>query len=80
MSAYQYKTQVEIVVTSMALHNYIRRRLHDDIGYAEFDCNSNFIHDDILPDVVTRSGSYGISRPGQMNFVRDGIADSVMEQ
>ena len=33
MHVYPYKTQVEIVVASMALHNYIRRRSHDDIAF-----------------------------------------------
>jgi hypothetical protein len=30
---YLYKTQVEIVVASMALHNYIRRRSQDDVVF-----------------------------------------------
>jgi hypothetical protein len=36
----------------MTLHNYIKRRSHDDVTFAEFDRNPNFISDDILPDVV----------------------------
>jgi len=64
----------------MTLHNYIRRRSHDDITFAEFDCNSNFILDDILPDVVARSGRHENCNPCRMDFVRDGIADSLMEQ
>jgi hypothetical protein len=36
----------------MTLHNYIKRRTHDDVAFAEFDRNPNFISDDILPDVV----------------------------
>jgi len=31
MSAYLYKIQVEIVVASMALHNYIRRSQDDEV-------------------------------------------------
>jgi hypothetical protein len=58
MHVYPYKTQVEIVVASMALHNYIRRRSHDDVAFAEFDCNSNFIPNDILLDVFARSESH----------------------
>jgi hypothetical protein len=27
----------------MTLHNYIRRRLHDDVAFAEFDRNFNFV-------------------------------------
>jgi hypothetical protein len=64
----------------MALHNYIRRRSHDDVAFVEFDRNPNFVPNDILPDVVTRSGSYGKCSPCQMDFVRDRIADSLMEQ
>jgi hypothetical protein len=52
----------------MTLHNYIKRRSHDDVAFAEFDPNPNFISDDILPDVVARSGSH------------DGIANNLMEQ
>jgi hypothetical protein len=32
----------------MALHNYIRRRSHDNVAFAKFDCNPNFVPDDIL--------------------------------
>jgi len=31
-----------------------RRRSLDDVAFAEFDRNPNFVHDDILPDVVAR--------------------------
>jgi hypothetical protein len=64
----------------MALHNYIRRRSHNNIALAEFDCNSNFIPDDILPDVVARSGSHENYSICRMDFVRDEIADSLMKQ
>ena len=33
MHVYPYKTQVEIIVASMALHNYIRRRSHDNVAF-----------------------------------------------
>jgi hypothetical protein len=64
----------------MALHNYIRRRSHDDVVFAEFDCNLNFVLDDILPDIVARSGSHENCSPCWMEFVLDGIADSLMKQ
>jgi hypothetical protein len=38
----------------MTLYNYIRRKFHDDVTFAEFDRNPNFIPDDILPDIVAR--------------------------
>jgi hypothetical protein len=64
----------------MTLHNYIRRRSHDDVAFAEFDRNPNFVSDDILPDVVARSGSHENCSLCQMDLVRDGIANSLMEQ
>ena len=64
----------------MALHNYIRRRLHDNVAFMEFSHNPNFVPNDILPDVVAHSGSQGNCSQGRMDFVRDRIADSLMEQ
>jgi hypothetical protein len=64
----------------MALRNYIRRRSHDDVAFAEFDRNPNFGLDDILPDVVARSGSHVNCSHCRMDFIRDGIADSLMKQ
>ncbi|XP_052305353.1 protein ALP1-like [Populus trichocarpa] len=59
MPAYPYKTQVEIVVASMALHNYIRRRSQDDAVFSEYDRNPNLIPDDFLPDTVQASAVQG---------------------
>jgi hypothetical protein len=52
MSVYSYKSQVHIIVALMALHNYIKRRSHDDVAFAEFDLNLNFIPNDFLADVA----------------------------
>ena len=54
--------------------------MFDDVAFVEFDRNSNFVHDDILPDVVARLRNQGNCSPCRMNFVRDGIVDSLMEQ
>jgi hypothetical protein len=40
----------------MALHNYIRKRSHDDVAFVKFNRNSNFVSNDILPDVIAYSG------------------------
>jgi len=72
----------------MTLYNYIRRRTHDDVTFAEFDRNLNFVPDDILHDVVSRLESYDVSRlenyencsTCRMDFVCNGIANSLMEQ
>jgi hypothetical protein len=80
MSSYPYKTQVEIVVASMALHNYIRRRSLDDAVFSKYDRNLNLIPDDFLPDIIQASAVQGSQMPSRMNFIRDGIANILMEQ
>jgi hypothetical protein len=50
----------------------IRKRSRNDIAFTEFDRNSNFIHDDILPDFVARSKNH--------ENCSDEIVDSLMEQ
>ena len=63
----------------MTLYNYIRRRLHNDIAFAEFDRSFNFVPDDILYDVVSCSGSHENRSPCRIDFVRDGIANRLIE-
>jgi hypothetical protein len=63
----------------MTLHK-IRRRSLDDVAFAEFDRNLNFISDDILPNVVAHLRNQGNCSPCRMDFVRDEIVDSLMEQ
>ena len=63
----------------MTIYYYIRRRLHDGVAFAKFDCNSNFVSNDILPDVVAHSESHENCNSCWMNFVRDGIANCLME-
>ena len=58
----------------------IRRRLLDDIVFAEFDCNLNFFLDDILPDIVARLRNQENCSPCRINFVHDEIIDSLIEQ
>jgi len=53
--------------------------LHDDVAFAEFNRNPNFVHYDILPDFVTRSKNYENCSHYRINFVRDGIVDSSIE-
>jgi hypothetical protein len=58
----------------------IRRRSLDDIAFTEFDRNLNFVLDDILHDVVARLRNQENCSPCRMDFVRDEIVDSLMEQ
>jgi hypothetical protein len=58
----------------------ISKRSLDDVAFAEFDRNSNFIIDDILPDVVARLRNHGKYSLYLIDFVRDEIIYSLMEQ
>ena len=48
--------------------------------FTEYDRNPNFIPDDILANVFSCSQSQGNQRSSRMNYVRNGIADSLMRQ
>jgi hypothetical protein len=45
----------------------------------EFDRNSNFVYDDILPDFIARSKNHENYSSYQMNFIRDEIVDTLMK-
>jgi hypothetical protein len=80
MSSFNYKTQVRIIVASMAIHNYIRRTSMQDVAFMEFDCHPDFVPNDFLTDVAPHSQSQGHQMPSRMDNVRDGIAASLMTQ
>ena len=46
----------------------------------EFNLNSNFISDDILPDFCARSKNHENYSPSRTNFIRDEIVDKLIEQ
>jgi len=51
----------------------------DDVAFAEFDRNSNFVPDYILPDVVACLRNQENCSPCRMYVIRDEIVDSLME-
>jgi hypothetical protein len=54
----------------------LEKRSFNDVAFAEFDRNLNFISDNILLRLKHQE-NYSHCR---MDFVRDGIVDSLMEQ
>jgi hypothetical protein len=58
----------------------MRQRSLGDITFAEFDHNPNFVHDDILPDIIVRLRNQENCSLCRMYFIRDEILDSLMEQ
>ena len=53
--------------------------MHDDVASVEFDRNSNFVSDDILPDFVARLKNHENYSYYRMNFIRDEIVDKLMK-
>ncbi|KAG5248876.1 protein ALP [Salix suchowensis] len=78
MPPYPYKTQVQIIVASMALNNYIRRRSQHDDVFGEYDRNPDYIPDELLPDVVACETSQSSGKNSRMDIVRESIANSLM--
>jgi hypothetical protein len=80
MPEFPYESQVKIIVASMALHNYIRRKSGQDVAFNEFDSHPDFVPPDTFPDVVTQSQPRGHQRASHMDYIRDGITNSLMGQ
>ena len=72
-------TQVQIVVASIAFHNYMRRKFVKDVAFNEFECHPNFMPQDVLRD-VPQSQTYKDNKTSHMNYVRDGIASNLMRE
>jgi len=74
------QSTIQIIVVSMTLHNYIEKTLHDDLAFVKFDCKLNFAPDDVLVDVIAHSENHKYQRLFRMDFVHDGITNSLMGQ
>jgi hypothetical protein len=74
------KNSIFVFIFNCVLFKKIRRRSLDDVVLAEFDRNPNFVLDDILLDVVARLRNHEKCSSCWIDFVRDEIAHSLMEQ
>ncbi|KAL5574193.1 hypothetical protein UlMin_023790 [Ulmus minor] len=74
MSSYSFKKQVNIVITTMTLHNYIRRHTEHDRHFAKITDNYGRVEDneDLEPHIN------GVTRSLEMDALRDVIAGSLM--
>jgi len=80
MPEFPYESQVKIVVASMTLHNYIRRKSGQDVAFNEFDSHPDFVPPDTFPNVVTQLQPWGHQRASCMDYIRDDIANSLTGQ
>jgi hypothetical protein len=55
MSLFNYNAQVQIVVASMTIHNYIKRTSLQDVAFMEFDRYPDFVPEDFLTNVAPYS-------------------------
>lgn len=58
MPSFPYEVQVQIVVTSMTLHNYIKRKSYEDVTFKKFCRHLNFIPGDFLTNVFLHSQTH----------------------
>ena len=80
MHEFPYKSHVKIVVASMALHNYIRWKLGQDVAFNKFGNHPDFVPPNTFPDVVQQSQTSAHQRASRMDYIGDGIANSLMGQ
>ncbi|KAJ9147539.1 hypothetical protein P3X46_029689 [Hevea brasiliensis] len=80
MPPYSFYVQRDIVIVSMALHNYIRRKALADPAFQRLDKSSNFIPSDIFRDADDIQAEESSQESGalQINALRDQIACSLM--
>uniref|UniRef100_A0A6N2K303 Uncharacterized protein n=1 Tax=Salix viminalis TaxID=40686 RepID=A0A6N2K303_SALVM len=57
-----------------------QRRSQHDVDFVQYDCNPNYVPDDVLPDIVARDNSQGLQMPSRMDNVRDSIANSLINK
>jgi len=55
MSLFNHKAQVQIVVASMTIHNYIKRTSLQDVAFMESDRYPDLVCEDFLTDVAPYS-------------------------
>ncbi|XP_026429150.1 protein ALP1-like [Papaver somniferum] len=78
-SSFPYNTQVQILIATCAIHNFIRTESKSDELFAYYANEENVIDVDTSPpDEPTFSGMYAHQqRRSEMNHVRDEIADAM---
>ena len=80
MPSYPFYIQRDIVVASMALHNYIRKKALGDPGFLHLDQNPDFVPYDIFSESNDNpSENCEEVETVQMNVLKEQIAHSLMK-
>ncbi|KAK3211383.1 hypothetical protein Dsin_016089 [Dipteronia sinensis] len=75
MPSYSYEKQVKIVITTMTLHNYIRRYAQRD---RDFDESANYSSEEINEEMEVNTHEEGGPGRRKMEILRNSIAQSLM--
>jgi len=81
MPKFTIKTQVEVVVATMAIHNFIRRNADMDVDFNRYkDEDITLDHDGYRRPVnLDSSQNLNIASSSEMNHVRDSVRDQIIE-
>jgi hypothetical protein len=81
MPKFKYETQVQIVITTMTIHNFIRRNAKIDTDFDLYeDENTNINHDNYHRSANSdQSQVLNITSSSEMDRVRDSIRNQILE-
>ncbi|XP_059639685.1 uncharacterized protein LOC132282071 [Cornus florida] len=79
MAPFPFPTQRLIVITSMALHNYIRQEAIADAEFQRYDDDEGYAsdNDDMYTHATLSESSGMVDQQQEMGIIRDGIANSI---
>ncbi|CAJ2645509.1 unnamed protein product [Trifolium pratense] len=81
MPKFKYETQVQIVVATMAIHNFIRRTAEVDADFNLYEDENTIIHDDEnhRSNNLDPSQIFNVASLSEMDHARDLIRNQIIE-
>ncbi|XP_048498665.2 protein ALP1-like [Beta vulgaris subsp. vulgaris] len=78
MPQFSINTQIDVIMATFALHNYIRKSSTNDLMFSMLDNNPDYMPNEEIPDVADyRSSETSRETSKEMDLVRDGIANQI---
>lgn len=77
MPSFKFETQVQIVIATMAIHNFIRRKSATDSDFMHFEDEDILENDN--DNQVGENPSITVASSTEMDFVRNSIRDQIVE-
>ncbi|XP_024634373.2 uncharacterized protein [Medicago truncatula] len=79
MPKFKFETQVQIVVATMAIHNFIRRKAENDMDFNVYEDESTVIHHDDSSSNLDQSQVLNVVSSSEMDRVRNIIRNEIIE-